>query len=67
METYKTGGGVTSYSVVCDSSNNSTETLQQDIVYLDAAMVPVGSMEEIKVTLTLNKSDSSTTETSTAS
>lgn len=67
METYKTGGGVTSYSVVCDSSNNSTETLQQDIVYLDVAMVPVGSMEEIKVTLTLNKSDSSTTETSTAS
>lgn len=62
MATYKTGGGVSSYTVTCDSTNNTTETLQQDIVYLDVTCVPVGCIEEVEVTLTLNSSTSTVSE-----
>lgn len=61
MERYKTGGGVSSYTVVCDSSNNTAETMQQDIVNVAVACVPVGCIEEVDITLNLNKTDSTIT------
>lgn len=61
FEKYKSGGGLASYTVVCDDSNNSTETLQQDIVYVDIACVPRGAIEQIEISLNLNKTDETVT------
>lgn len=60
MESYKQGGGVDSYVVVCDGTNNTTETLQQDILNVDISCVPVGCLEQIQISLQLNKSAEST-------
>ena len=54
MESYKTGGAVESY--VVDTSMNTTETLQQDILYIAISCVPVGCIEQVEITFTLNKS-----------
>src|SRR5574344_1611605 len=61
MEKYKSGGGLDSYTVVCDSSNNTTETMQHDIVNVDVAFVPNGFIEQIEINLSLNKSSSTVT------
>lgn len=58
MERVKSGGGVSSYRVVCDGSNNTTETLQQDILNLDITCVPTGCLEQIEINFTLNKNES---------
>ena len=55
LERYKTGGGVASYNV--DTSMNTTETLQQDVLYIAIACVPVGCIEEVNITFTLNKAE----------
>lgn len=57
MEQYKTGGGIASYTVVCDGTNNTTETLQQDILNIAIACVPVGCIEQVEISFTLNKSE----------
>lgn len=54
METYKNGGAVDSYNI--DTSMNTTETLQQDILYIAISCVPVGCIEQVEITFTLNKS-----------
>jgi predicted TIM-barrel enzyme len=54
MEKYKTGGGITTYSVNTDM--NTTETLQQDILYVAISCVPVGCIEQVEITFTLNRS-----------
>lgn len=59
MEEYKQGGGVDSYTVICDGTNNTTETLQQDILNIDIACVPNGCIEQVNISLTLNKSSES--------
>lgn len=56
MEQYKTGGGVSWYKVVCDGSNNTSETLQQDILNVAVVCVPNGCIEQVEISLTLNKS-----------
>jgi len=55
MERYKSGGGVASYNVICDETNNTTETLQQDILNVAVSCVPTGCIEQVEITLTLNK------------
>ena len=55
MERYKSGGGVASYNVICDDTNNTTETLQQDILNVAVSCVPTGCIEQVEITLTLNK------------
>ena len=57
MEQYKAGGGVASYTVICDGTNNTTETLQQDILNIAIACVPVGCIEQVEISFTLNKSE----------
>ena len=54
MEAYKNGGAVDSYNI--DTSMNTTETLQQDILYIAISCVPVGCIEQVEITFTLNKS-----------
>ena len=54
METYKNGGAVDSYNI--DTSMNTAETLQQDILYIAISCVPVGCIEQVEITFTLNKS-----------
>jgi CDP-diacylglycerol pyrophosphatase len=54
MEKYKLGGGVASYNVSTDM--NTTETLQQDLLYIAISCVPVGCIEQVEITFTLNKS-----------
>lgn len=56
MEEVKVGGGVASYVVVCDETNNTTETLQQDILNIAVSCVPTGCIEQVEITFTLNKS-----------
>lgn len=59
MEEVKIGGGVVSYNVVCDETNNTTETLQQDILNVAVSCVPTGCIEQVEITFTLNKSSES--------
>ena len=56
MEEYKTGGAIETYEVICDSSNNTTETLQQDVVYATVIAVPTGCMEQIEISVDFEKS-----------
>lgn len=56
MEEVKVGGGVASYVVICDETNNTTETLQQDILNIAVSCVPTGCIEQVEITFTLNKS-----------
>lgn len=58
MEEAKAGGGVSSYRVICDGSNNTTETLQQDILNVDISCVPNGCIEQVNISFTLNRSES---------
>ena len=59
FEKYKSGGGITFYSVVCDESNNPIETRLQDIINVTCVIVPTGCIEQVNINLTLNR----TTET----
>lgn len=63
MEKCKVGGGVDSYVVVCDETNNTTETLQQDILNIAIICVPCGCIEQVEITFVLNKSADTTTTT----
>lgn len=62
LETYKVGGGLSWYKVICDDTNNSTETSQQDIVNVDVVCVPAGTIEEINIGVTLNKTEETITD-----
>jgi phage tail sheath protein FI len=57
MQKYKTVGGVSSFKVVCDSTNNTTETLQQDIINAYISCVPVGTIEQINIDCSLDKNN----------
>lgn len=57
LETFKAGGGLNSYVVVADESNNTTETSQQDQIFVDIVLVPTGTIEEINVNMRLDKND----------
>ena len=54
MEKYKTGGGIDSYNVNTDM--NTIETMQQDLLYIAISCVPLGCIEQVEITFTLNKS-----------
>lgn len=56
MQKYKTAGGISSFSVVCDSTNNTSETLQQDIINASIHCIPVGTIEQINIDCALDKS-----------
>lgn len=56
LEEYKTGGAIEAYEIICDSSNNTTETLQQDVVYATVIAVPTGCMEQIEISVDFEKS-----------
>lgn len=56
LETYKAGGGLNYYKIVCDETNNPTEMRQQDMIQVDVALVPEGVIETINFALTLNRS-----------
>lgn len=51
MTGIKSGRGVTSYSVVCDNSNNSNSDIQNNILNVYLFIVPTESTEEIKFKL----------------
>lgn len=55
LESYKSGGGISYYKVVCDETNNPVEVRQQDIINVDVIIVPEGTIEQINISLTLNK------------
>lgn len=61
LENYRAGGGLASYTVVCDETNNPTEVRQQDIVNVDVFLVPNGTIEQINISLTLNKKEETVT------
>ena len=53
LERYKQNNGISSYTVICDSSNNTPESLQQDILYCDILVTPVGCIEQIEISFTI--------------
>ena len=59
MQKYKTAGGVSSFKVVCDATNNTSATLQQDIINASISCVPVGTIEQINIDCSLDKSSES--------
>ena len=62
LENYRAKGGVSYYKVVCDETNNPIEVRQQDIINVDVAIVPEGTIEQINISLTLNKSQETVTD-----
>lgn len=61
LEAYRAGGGLASYQVICDETNNPTEVRQQDIVNVDVILIPNGTIEQINISLTLNKKEETVT------
>lgn len=61
LESYRASGGLASYQVICDETNNPTEIRQQDIVNVDVILVPNGTIEQINISLTLNKKEETVT------
>ena len=51
MQTVLTGGGVESYRVVCDNSNNTTATISQNILNVDIYVQPTMTIEFIKMSV----------------
>ena len=62
LESFKAGGGLSYYKVIADETNNTTETSQQDQIFVDVVVVPTGTIEEINVTMTLDKNTGTVTE-----
>ena len=52
-------GGISSFKVVCDTTNNTSETVQQDIINASISCVPVGTIEQINIDCSLDKSSES--------
>ena len=59
MQKYTTAGGISSFKVVCDTTNNTSATLQQDIINASISCVPVGTIEQINIDCSLDKSSES--------
>lgn len=51
MQTVLNGGGVDSYKVVCDNSNNTTATINQNILNVDIYVQPTKTIEFIKMSV----------------
>ena len=62
LENFKAGGGLNWYKVIADDTNNTTETSQQDQVFVDTVLVPTGTIEEVNVSMTLNKTAGTVTD-----
>ena len=62
LEQYRTNGGLNFYKVICDETNNPTEVRQQDIINVDVVLVPEGTIEQINISLTLNKTAETVTD-----
>jgi phage tail sheath protein FI len=54
MNTVKAGGGVTSFSVICDDTNNTQATIARNELYVDIILVPTYTIEFIKLRVTIN-------------
>lgn len=57
LETYRAGGGIQYYRVICDETNNPIELRQQDMINVDVVIVPNGTIEQVTINLTLNKNE----------
>jgi phage tail sheath protein FI len=51
----KAGGGLDDYKVVCDSSNNPANIIDQNILAVDVAVSPAKTGEFITLTVTINR------------
>lgn len=49
LQTVQAGGGVQSYRVVCDSSNNTSTTIAQNILNVDVHVQPTDTIEFVKL------------------
>ena len=56
MEFIKSGRGISSYSIVCDASNNNTSTVQARQFVVDLVFKPNFSVNEITFRFTINQS-----------
>jgi hypothetical protein len=56
LEVYKVGGGITYYRTTIDSTTTTAELMQQDIMSGKINIVPAGVIEQIELTISLDKS-----------
>lgn len=56
LEIYKVGGGITYYRTTIDSTTTTAELMQQDIMSGKISIVPAGVIEQIDLTISLDKS-----------
>lgn len=62
MQTVQSGGGVQSYRVVCDSSNNTSSTIAQNILNVDIYVQPTYTIEFIKLSVIVSADSVNVTE-----
>ncbi len=62
LQTVKSGDGVQAALVVCDSSNNTADTISRNEMYVDLNLVPTYVTEYIKIRTTINNTSVSVTE-----
>ncbi|MDR0675539.1 MAG: phage tail sheath subtilisin-like domain-containing protein [Elusimicrobiota bacterium] len=55
LEVYKVGGGITYYKTTIDSTTTTAELMQQDIMSGIINIVPAGVIEQIDLTISLDK------------
>lgn len=55
LEPYKRGGGISYYSTVIDQSTTTAEMQQQDIMVGVIHIIPVGIIEDIEISLNIDK------------
>jgi phage tail sheath protein FI len=55
LATVQSGGGVTSYNVVCDESNNTPIIIDNNQLLVDLFVQPTKSIEFISLTVVITK------------
>ena len=53
LDKFKSNKAIATYRV--DTSRNTTASMQQDIIYVDVFVTPVGCIEEVNISFTLDK------------
>jgi len=53
MNSLITTRGITDYSVVCDTSNNTAATIEQNELWIDIAIVPMYAIEFVYIPVRL--------------
>lgn len=62
LERYKARGGLQAYKVIVDETNNPVESRQRDVINVQVALVPNGTIETVNIDLNLFKNEEAITD-----